>query len=144
MLAGLYNLVKLQTVSVCSRASNPSSTNHFRLMSSKHTYSSHSIKGANNSNSYFQYIHIHWNIDPIESLPIIYASESWVRKLSKPCALAMSATDRPSASKGSSREAAALAFSMSESSTAGSTRGTMPRRASVAGSEASLQRVGTS
>jgi hypothetical protein len=63
-------------------------------------------------------------------------------KLLKPWALEMSATLRPASVKGLASDVAELAFWTSAPTTAGSTRGTMPRRAAVAGRLASLQMVG--
>lgn len=62
----------------------------------------------------------------------------------KPAAVAKSAMLFPVASRGVVKDAADAAFSTSAPVTAGSTRGTIPRRASVVGSVGSEQNVGLS
>ncbi len=62
--------------------------------------------------------------------------------MENPWALEISATLRPESVKGLARDLAELAFCTSAPPTAGSTRGTMPRSAAVAGSLALLQMVG--
>jgi hypothetical protein len=74
----------------------------------------------------------------MRSLP----AASLVRKLVKPEAAVMSATLKPAAVRGVVREAAEAAFCAAAPSTAGSTRGMIPLRASVTGSVASLHSVG--
>lgn len=62
----------------------------------------------------------------------------------KPAAVAKSAILFPVASRGVVKEAFDAAFSTSEPVTAGSMRGTIPRRASVVGRVGSEQKVGLS
>lgn len=69
-------------------------------------------------------------------------SRALVVKLVKPFAAMISATLKPVLANGVLIDAAELAFSVADPSTAGSTSGTIPRRASVAGRDGSLQMDG--
>jgi len=84
-------------------------------------------------------------VDADEAAPGVptVPSTALVVKLEKPWVTMTSATLFPVASKGVVREVAAFAFSTAEPPTAGSTRGTTPRRAAVVGRVGSLQMDGT-
>lgn len=91
--------------------------------------------------------------EPVELLaaalpPVVEGSAllplaSTVVKLLKPLAAMTCATDMPVALKGVLRDVFELAISVSDPTTAGSTRGTMPRSSAVAGRVASPQMEGT-
>ena len=70
-------------------------------------------------------------------------SAALVMKFEKPFAAMISATLMPALANGVVTDFAELAFSRSEPTTAGSMRGTIPRRASVVGRVGSLQIDGT-
>lgn len=82
---------------------------------------------------------------PLEAPPGVptVPSTALVVKLEKPAATMTSATDIPVLLSCVVSEAAELAFSLSEPVTAGSMRGTIPRRSGLTGREVSLQIEGT-
>ena len=82
--------------------------------------------------------------DPEAGAAPAVPSAAFVVKFEKPCAAITWATLMPVLEKAVLREVAEFAFSVAEPPTAGSTRGTIPRRATVVGRVGSLQMEGTS